>query len=71
MVSPQVYCWQLFLYREPTMSKKRATTSKPKQPRVTGAVPDLQRKPVSRASSQNVRGGGINRIVVTDGKING
>ena len=53
------------------MPKKRVTTSKPKKGTATGTLTDLQSKPVSKASSQKVRGGGINRIVVTDGKISG
>lgn len=52
------------------MPKKRPTSSKAKKARTDKALPDLARKGISKASSQNIRGGGINRIVVTDGKIN-
>jgi hypothetical protein len=52
------------------MPKKTPTSAKAKKTRAKTALPDLRSKGVSKSSSHKVRGGGINRIVVTDGKIN-
>jgi len=52
------------------MPKKPPHSSRTKTARTTTALPNLRSKGVSKTSSHKVRGGGINRIVVTDGKIN-
>jgi len=52
------------------MARKNNRTLKAAKAKAAPSLPELRAKGVSKAASQNLRGGGINRIVVTDGKIN-